>query len=124
MIFPQYKYKEYNNTNKKYWPLQPATIENWCKMVNEAHEYCVELKDVFEFDEIIYESSPPSFHPYWKLQSFKRTIELIEETRKTIEETRHYIINGGFHRTNAQQTIYRNKESIKFYLSKLYINKK
>jgi hypothetical protein len=119
MIFPQYEYKEYNDNNREFWAIQPPTIKNWCKMVNEAHEYCAKLENVFEFEDIIFESSPPSFHPFWKFQSFKRIIELIEETRKTIKEAKNYIDNDEFYRVNAQATIDKNKESIKFYLSKL-----
>ena len=123
MIFPNYEYKNFHQENKEQWVLQPPTLNNWCKMVNASYNYCKNLIDVFEFEK--YGVKPcelPSEHPYWKLQSYKSTIKLIDETRGLNEQAKKYISGGGFYSQNALSYIQRNNESIKYYCSKLNFN--
>jgi len=121
MIFPQYNYKEFNNSNKSEWVLQPPTVENWCKMVNGSVKYCNELTDVFEFIGHCEPIDLPSEHPYWKLQSFKRTIELIDYTLGFMAQTQRYIDSDGYHKVNAAASLAKQRESLKLYTKSLFI---
>lgn len=116
MIFPNYSYQEYNNSNKKDWPIQ-----SWCDMLNLSNEYCKTLDDVFEFEDQCREVDLPSEHPYWKLQSFKRTLELIDFTRGFIAQTRKFIKNNPDNSRvgNAKSTIETQKKEIMFYYKSL-----
>lgn len=60
MIFPQYNYQEFNDTNKKDWPKS-----DYNEMLKDAVEYCKNLpfENILEFEGKC--EFPPSFHPYW-----------------------------------------------------------
>jgi len=121
MIFPNYQYKEFNNSNQNKWPIQPPSIESWCIMLKESKEYCKSLNDIFEFEGLCVSSTLPSEHPYWKIQSFKRTLDLIDSTRGFITQTQKFIRFNPNHSkiVNAKATIEKQKEDIIFYCTLL-----
>lgn len=96
MRFPQYDYKEFNRTNKHEWPL-----DDWFKMMKDAHAYCKEITYIYDFEGKCRDSDLPSFHPYWKFETLKDTIKLIHGIRRQINEANLYIKNGGSHVFNA-----------------------
>lgn len=114
MVFPQYNYKEFNNTNKDKW-----IIKDWNKMVNDAFKYCESLNDVFEFDKYCKPTDLPSFHPYWKIQVKNNLIQLIKETEGLLSSCEKYIENDGYYKTNAMASIERYKSAITDYKNKL-----
>lgn len=75
MIFSCYKYKSFHNENKLNWPIQPATIENWCDMVNRDQGYC-NKKTFFKHVTFLFflkirklkYSDLSSCHWYWREQ--------------------------------------------------------
>ena len=115
MRFPQYKYQEFNNSNKS---IHPAP---WCEMLKGSKEYCKSLTDVFEFEGLCREVELPSEHPYWKLQSFKQTLELIDCTRGSIFEIEKFIESNPNHSRvgSAKIMITNQKKSLKFYCSRI-----
>jgi hypothetical protein len=116
MIFPNYKYKEFNNTNKSEWP-----IESWCEMIKLSSKYCSNLEDIFEFEQYCRSCDLPSEHPYWKLQSLKRRIELIDYTRGFISQTKLFISSnpGNRYVSNAYSSINNQEKSIQYYCSNM-----
>jgi hypothetical protein len=74
MIFPQYNYKDYNNSNKSEWP-----TTNWNKMVNDSYKYCENIENPYEFEGICEDILLPSYHPYWKIATL---IKLIQDTTR------------------------------------------
>lgn len=91
MIFPNYEYKELNNSNKSKW------VDEWNVMVNKAHAYCESLKNVYEFIGKCADSDLPSFHPYWKIQSKINTISLLQTTLESASKTKGFIDHNPSH---------------------------
>ena len=94
MIFPQYDYKNFHNENKEEWP-NGTTIEDWCKMVNDAYKYCQELEDYMEFEGKCNYWDLPSFHPYWRVQTIlddeKTLARHLRNYEKCLEEPENVI---------------------------------
>jgi hypothetical protein len=78
MIFPQYNYKNFHLDNKDEHPIQPYSIDGWCKMVNDCDKYCKKFNwwkwVMFYFwynvGRFKYHNLP-SQHPYWKIETNK-----------------------------------------------------
>jgi hypothetical protein len=85
MVFPQYNYQNFHNNNKELWPLQPATTENWCKMVNDCFAYCENIENPYEFEGICSASDLPSEHPYWDIQVLNKQIEYALQISNKLE---------------------------------------
>jgi hypothetical protein len=122
MIFPQYNYRNFDNSNKQEWALQPPTIENWCKMINESVDYCIKILDMNEFKGKCKESELPSFHPYWKHKTKENTINMIKQTKGLISQTEKYIYSNGYYKMNAIKSIKIQKEFINYLESKLQLH--
>ena len=91
MKFPQYNYKDFNNENKSEWALQPPTISNWCKMVNDADEYCKTITDIKDFDGKCKDWELPSKHPYWLDKVKERDLAHISSIKARIFEANELI---------------------------------
>lgn len=109
MRFPQYNYQEYNNNNTDSHPLP------WCEMLNGSIKYCEALTDVFEFEDHCRACDLPSEHPYWKLETFRRTLDLIDFTRGFISQTKLFIKNNPSNRyvNNAYGAISQQEQTVR-----------
>ena len=98
MIFPQYDYKSFHNGNKSEWALQPPTIENWCKMVNKAFEYCKTIIDINDFEGRCNDYDLPYNHPYWGAKVKESDTNHIANIKGQISEIEKLIIHNHNHK--------------------------
>lgn len=79
MIFAQYSYKNFHDENTDKHPVQPYSLHNWCKMVNDNDEYCLNMNwlkwiEVYFWVAVgrIRFSDLSASHQYWDIQVSKR----------------------------------------------------